>query len=572
MPPQATTKYNLARKYPKLVAEWSPKNEKKPDQYTPVSGQKVWWVCKDGHEWSAVIHSRSKQGRGCPVCAGQVLTPERTLVAKYPAIAKEWHTTKNRPVTPEDIFPNSAKKFWWICPNGHEYEAKPNNRVNGKGCSFCRGSKPAKGASAADRFPHLLKEYSEDNPKPLSSYKPYSNKKVTWKCAAGHEWSAVINSRTANDAGCPFCTNRKVSDTNTVAAAYPELLDEWDYEKNGDFRPDMIVSGSSLVAHWKCKRGHTFATPIVRRTYGGSGCPKCVGKSSRGELRFLSEVEYVFSDVRHRQKVARVEADIFIPYLALAIEYDGAYFHKSKVNEDRAKNRKLSQAGIDVIRLREVPLKLLGQNDIQVHELRYLQKSDIDHLIKKIAALTFRAKMFPRKKVKDYLAATTLQAEKRYQELIEALPGPGDIKDSVASNKRLLSEWHTERNAPLKPYQVHLRSGMKLWWRCSKGHEWDATPDKRSTGRNCPFCSNRRLGYGNSLAVVAPSIAKEWYQPGNGSLTPQTVTAGSGKKVWWICSMGHKFRAAVVDRVNRQSGCVHCPGPGKNRKYSEPDI
>jgi hypothetical protein len=572
MPIQATAKYNLARKYPKLALEWSPKNKRAPEQYTPVSGQKVWWRCKVGHEWPAVISSRSKGGSGCPVCGGRILTLEKSLAGKYPELAKEWHPKKNRRVTPSDIFSNAREKYWWVCPKGHDYEASPNNRVNDKGCSFCNGIRPAKGASAADLYPHLLKEYSSENPKPLSAYKPQSNKVVRWKCSKGHEWPAVIHSRTASNSGCPYCTNRKLSTTNSLAAEYPELLAEWDYEKNGDLRPEEVLSGSARSVHWKCKRGHIFTAPIVRRTKAGSQCQKCVGKSSRGELRFLSEIEYVFSDVRHRQKVAGVEADIFIPYLTIAIEYDGAYFHKSKTKEDRAKNRKLSKAGVSVIRLREVPLKLLGPDDIQIHELRYLQKADIDLLIKKIAALAYRSRNLPRKKVKEYLAAKTLKADRRYHELVEALPGPGDIKDSVASNERLLSEWHYERNDRLKPDQVHIRSALKLWWRCSKDHEWDATPDKRSTGRNCPYCSNHRVGYGNSLAERAPEVAKEWYQPGNGDLTPADVTSGSGRRVWWICPRKHKFRATVVDRVNRQSGCVHCPGRGKNRKYIEPDI
>lgn len=572
MPPQATAKYNLARKYPTLVLEWSPRNEKAPDQYTPVSGQKVWWKCKAGHEWPAVISSRSKGGHGCPVCAGQVLTPQNTLAAKYPKIAKEWHPKKNVRVTPNDIFSNSRKKFWWICPKGHTYDATPNNRVNGRGCSFCNGKRPAKGSSAADLYPHLINEYSHANKKPFSAYRPQSNQKVKWECAAGHHWSAAIHSRTVGDAGCPYCKNRKISDTNTLAAEYPELLTEWDYEKNSGLIPEEVVSGSARVAHWKCKRGHTFTAPIVRRTQAGSQCPKCTGKSSRGELRFLAEIEHVFSDVRHRQKVAGVEADIFIPYLMLAVEYDGQYYHKGKSKEDRSKNKKLSRAGINVVRLREKPLRLLGVDDIQIHELRYLQKSDIDLLVRKIRQLSSRKQNFPRAKVNTYLHAKSFQAERRYHELVEALPGPEDIKDSVASNKKLLAEWHPERNAPLKPEQVHLRSAMKLWWRCAKNHEWDATPDKRSTGRNCPYCSNRRLGYSNSLADLAPDIAKEWYQPGNGDLRPDKVTARSGTYVWWICSNGHKFRARIVDRVDRHSGCRHCPGIGKNRKYVEPDI
>lgn len=40
-----------------------------------------------------------------------------------------------------------------------------------------------------------------------------SHKKVWWQCEKGHEWTAVIANRTAQESGCPFCypwTNKKV--------------------------------------------------------------------------------------------------------------------------------------------------------------------------------------------------------------------------------------------------------------------------------------------------------------------------------------------------------------------------
>ena len=55
---------------PQLIWEWDySKNTKKPEEYLPNSGKKVWWKCrKCNHEWEAVIRSRNK-GCGCPKCA-----------------------------------------------------------------------------------------------------------------------------------------------------------------------------------------------------------------------------------------------------------------------------------------------------------------------------------------------------------------------------------------------------------------------------------------------------------------------------------------------------------------------
>jgi len=63
--------HNLLFNNPKLCEEWHyNKNKKRPEEYTPFSGEKVWWLCKEcGHEWDAEIKNRSRKlGTGCPKC------------------------------------------------------------------------------------------------------------------------------------------------------------------------------------------------------------------------------------------------------------------------------------------------------------------------------------------------------------------------------------------------------------------------------------------------------------------------------------------------------------------------
>lgn len=66
------------------------------------------------------------------------------------------------------------------------------------------------------------------------------------------------------------------------------------------------------------------------------------------------------------------------------------------------------------------------------------------------------------------------------------------------------SEWHPTKNSPLKPDQVLPASMMKVWWKCSKGHEWFASINNRYAGNGCPYCSNRKIGKDNNLAVLFP--------------------------------------------------------------------
>ena len=62
-----------------------------------------------------------------------------------------------------------------------------------------------------------------------------------------------------------------------------------------------------------------------------------------------------------------------------------------------------------------------------------------------------------------------------------------------------------------------------------------------------------------SLAYRFPELAKEWHPVKNGDLTPNDVTVGSNKNVWWIGKCGHEWDSVVKERV-RGYGCPVCAG------------
>ena len=65
----------------------------------------------------------------------------------------------------------------------------------------------------------------------------------------------------------------------------------------------------------------------------------------------------------------------------------------------------------------------------------------------------------------------------------------------------------------------------------------------------------------NDLATLEPKVAESWHPTLNGSLTPDTVTVGSRRKVWWLCEQGHVWKAVVYSRAGKQrAGCPVCAG------------
>ena len=137
----------------------------------------------------------------------------------------------------------------------------------------------------------------------------------------------------------------------------------------------------------------------------------------------------------------------------------------------------------------------------------------------------------------------------------KVLSGYNDLQ---TVNPTLAKEWNYEKNNGLTPADVTPSNDKKVWWECSKGHEWQATIGSRNRGSGCPYCSGRKVfeGY-NDLQTVDPTLAKEWNYEKNNGLTPTNVTPSSNKKVWWKCSKGHEWQAIIGNR-HRGNGCPQC--------------
>lgn len=207
---------DFATQFPKLAAQWHPTKNGAllPGQLSPGSRRKVWWVCEKGHEWQATLFSRTAGGTGCPVCAGKKVIPgENDLASRFPALAAQWHPTKNGSLTPPQITPCSNRKVWWRCELGHDYQACVSSRTaNGSGCPYCAGRKVLPGFNdLATLAPELARQW---HPTLNGTLTPDmvttgSRRKVWWQCDQGHVWKSVIYSRTGSrQCGCPVCAGR----------------------------------------------------------------------------------------------------------------------------------------------------------------------------------------------------------------------------------------------------------------------------------------------------------------------------------------------------------------------------
>lgn len=130
-------KFNLKIDALILCNEWNYKrNILQPEAFYKSSHTKVWWLCNKKHEWEASIHARVFNNTGCPYCGNKLPCEDNCLETLYPHLIQEWCYEKND-ITPNEVLPNTKKKVWWKCNNGHEWKAWIGDRVNGTKCTQC---------------------------------------------------------------------------------------------------------------------------------------------------------------------------------------------------------------------------------------------------------------------------------------------------------------------------------------------------------------------------------------------------------------------------------------------------
>ena len=221
----------------------------------------------------------------------KTLKKKLSLAITHPAIAKQWHPTKNEGLSPPDVTYGSGKRVWWLCDEGHEWRTIVKSRAGlGSGCPECyesvRGQKRIKAiikkkGSLADIHPDIAEQWHSDKNRELKPNQVTrgSNLIVWWLCDSRHEWKAKINHRTYMRSGCPECSKENrikalIRKKGNLADTHPAIAKQWHPTKNGDLTADDLTSGSNKKVWWLCDNGHKYEAGVRYRTLGG-GCRKC---------------------------------------------------------------------------------------------------------------------------------------------------------------------------------------------------------------------------------------------------------------------------------------------------------
>lgn len=567
---------DLASKEPQLVKYWHPTRNGNltPQMVSYGSNKTVWWIDEYGHEWEASISSRVR-GYGCPYCAGNLpIEGETDLATVHPELVNEWDNKKNRGLAPRQVTSGSSRKVWWRCPKDHVWKATVASRCRGNGCPYCSNKCVLSGFNdLATTHPDLAREWDYERNKGLTPRDVVagSSKKVWWKCAiCGGEWQAILQSRSKNNHGCPYCSGHKVlAGFNDLATLFPDIAAEWDFEKNGALTPRDVTKGSIAKVWWRCKKGHSWQTTVNVRTFQNTGCPICNGehKTSFPEQAVLYYLRRdsqttVTSRVQVPVSDGTVEVDVWLPELHIGVEYEGAFWHAGREWHDERKMKALSSSGVSLYRIIESDHEARQGNDLY-YDVHHNKRANLSKAIGRLEQLL------------GIQNSLKIDADTDEGVILEQYKHEEAERSLLAVRPDLAEQWDDEKNGGRRPDQYSFSSMYKAWWKCEKGHVWRESINRRSNPNRanpgCPYCSNKRLLTGfNDLKTRYPDIASEWHPNRNLPLTSDLILAGSHQKVWWLCpACGYEYQAPVASRTGKKaSGCPACAGrainPGVN--------
>jgi DNA-directed RNA polymerase subunit RPC12/RpoP len=396
-----------------------------------------------------------------------------------------------------------------------------------------------------------------------------STRSLTWQCKAGHPtWTNRLRKRAIDGQGCPYCSGKKICDSNSLRALYPDLAPQWDVERNVTegirLSPETVSPGSHDHVWWRCEFGHSWKAQVKQRTSLKTGCPKCRPNVSALELRIACEVGAALGvEVVHGSKVRGIEADVLLPAFKVVIEIDGYPWHspawrKDALQRDERKNRRLQEMGYTVLRLRERRLPALASCACVFFDDGESALTTCKAVVSALGEIpqVSHAAAVP---VAAFLKRRSLGAEAKFLSLLAKLSRPKPGESLAEQFPNLVNEWQAEKNLPLTPDMLKPGSDLKVSWRCTAcGHEWPAVVSARTNlDTGCPRCSGRVFTPGRTLADRFPKVAVEWDTIAN-AVGADEVTPFSNKVGVWHCSLGHSWTASVANRTRGGSGCPSC--------------
>lgn len=317
-----------------------------------------------------------------------------------------------------------------------------------------------------------------------------SGKKVWWKCSKhkDHAWCASVYSRTRKTPNqCPVCANRQIlSGFNDLLTKHPEIAAEWHPTLNGNLVPEEFLPSSKQEIWWQCKLGHSWQTKINLKVRG-SNCSICSGKTIVSGLNDLAFLEPRVAAEWHPTLNGELKPTHVSSRNTRSIWWQCYEGHEWK---NLVSNRVRFNQNCPYCVGKKAAS---GINDLATLKPAFLSEWHPNKNLLKPQNLTIKS----HKKIwwlcvlgHEYEATVAHRTEGKNCPFCAGRKIKLGFNDFITLNPELCKEWDYGKNIKT-PSEYTTQSGSKVWWKCSKGHSWEAFIYSRTStaGNGCKKCA-----------------------------------------------------------------------------------
>ena len=339
----------------------------------------------------------------------------------------------------------------------------------------------------------------------------------------------------------------------------PNLVAQWDVEKNGALTPKDVTAWSDVRVWWRCPiaEDHRWEAPVGHRA-GAPGCPFCRGFRASRTNSLASLFPGLAAQLHPGHNGGLRAADVVAGSerrlwwrcpAAEDHEWEAPVAHRA-----RSPGCPFCR-GFRASRTNSLA-SLFPALAAQLHAGRNGRLRP-----EEVVAGSHQPLWWSCAAARDHQWQTSPYNRVRSPGCPFCSGQRASSTNNLATvNPALAALWHPSRNSPLTARDITPAADKVIWWKCPAGkdHEWQARIERQRRGK-CPFCRNARPSVTNSLAATHPEMARFWDHSKNGKLTPRDVVAGSTKAVFWRCPTGpdHAWKGYIFD-VAQKEGCPFC--------------
>ena len=416
---------------------------------------KLQWECKNQHQWWATAHSvRGGNGSWCRICH------QEELRLGLPAMQKL--AAKRRGFCLSFKYVNANTPLRWLCELGHNWTAPPLAVKNDE--KWCRQCATEEQRLSLTEMQDLA---TKRGGLCLSIEYINTHTNLDWQCRLGHKWPATPASIKYYDTWCPACARKEASEKQRGKKRGPTpkvtILDMQDLAalRGGKCLSEYYINKKAHLL-WQCRFGHQWQATPDSVKHAKSWCPECFHEAQRlglPEMQALALERGGFClsfRYGNTHTPLRWLCELGHDWTAEPknIKYDATWCPECAVAE-----RRLGLAAMQALAIERGGLCLSGT---------YI----------------------------DAFTSLLWQCSEGHQ-----WPAiPNNVKNSgtwcpecaVDDTRLAIEEMHAlaaERGGKCLSTE-YVNSYVHLLWRCSKGHEWSATPDCIKNSRTwCPTCA-----------------------------------------------------------------------------------